>query len=744
MRKNNKPKRMRTLLYRYILIDSVVILLPVILILFFYFQHQNKEEVRHFVDNEKILLTQTMNKIEYSMENLAKAADQIGLDKSLSQYQLEKNNYDAIQAVERVRYYHMNLSEFDDIKVCLEGLEKVYGSRGTERFETFVSFSHPVTDETQKQTIQELFYGKNKFGFLAKEYHIQQTSTRYTVITVPIVKMQERAYGTLVGILDVSYFDKNIHESSLDSTTLICNRNGELLYTTNEWNVMPEQMYLLLKEYEFAEDSYEFIMDDIHYHAVVYYSDLTGWYYIRLIEQEALLSMQVKEHSLIVVILAVFAVLLVGMIGVMMALFSYLPIKRLLRLFDGEVEYKDKKNELSWLQERICALQETTISMKQNMHRMELQAAREILVDVLYGGYSLSDDDIETLGRLGIHVGDNEFCILSVTVSEMEEDDDLGILKNLLQYMDIKHLYFITHEPGHCYVMLYSAPKGTAAVKNATAELRERYKNNGFNLHIGIGLMTDSLSGLKDSLIESVVALAEEMDNTSGTLLRLDGEDQKAFWKPGKDELLLHIAIKSGDVEEIRKRLDWIESTFDSIYRVHNKHENRYALYRMMSYLTDFPGIDGAMLQEKMGRLLKYSDVHEFFKVYYEVIQESSSRAEEQEDGIKGHQIQEIIEYIDHNYCRAEMSLSYVANHFGIHDSYFSKVFKKSTGVNFVDYLSEKRLARSCELLRSSQLPIKDIVAEVGYTDVTAFIRKFSKKYGMTPGKYRKQFSNKE
>ena len=165
MRINDKPKRMRTLLYRYILIDSVVILLPVILVLFFYFQYQNKEELRHFVNNEKVLLTQTMNKIEHSMENLSKAADQIGLDKNLSRYQLEKNNYDAVQAVERVSYYHMNLPEFEDIKVCLEGLEKIYGSRGTEQFETFVNVSHPVTDETQKQTIQELFYGKNKFGF---------------------------------------------------------------------------------------------------------------------------------------------------------------------------------------------------------------------------------------------------------------------------------------------------------------------------------------------------------------------------------------------------------------------------------------------------------------------------------------------------------------------------------------------------------------------------------------------------
>ena len=43
------------------------------------------------------------------------------------------------------------------------------------------------------------------------------------------------------------------------------------------------------------------------------------------------------------------------------------------------------------------------------------------------------------------------------------------------------------------------------------------------------------------------------------------------------------------------------------------------------------------------------------------------------------------------------------------------------------------------ELLVSTNRPIKELVAEVGYFDVSNFTRKFRIEHGMTPGQYRKK-----
>ena len=84
------------------------------------------------------------------------------------------------------------------------------------------------------------------------------------------------------------------------------------------------------------------------------------------------------------------------------------------------------------------------------------------------------------------------------------------------------------------------------------------------------------------------------------------------------------------------------------------------------------------------------------------------------------------------------MGLAYVAEHFGIGETYLSKIFKENTGCNFLDYITEKRMERSKYLLLNTDRKIMDIVKLIGYEDVPAFTRKFSKEYGVSPGTYRK------
>ena len=48
---------------------------------------------------------------------------------------------------------------------------------------------------------------------------------------------------------------------------------------------------------------------------------------------------------------------------------------------------------------------------------------------------------------------------------------------------------------------------------------------------------------------------------------------------------------------------------------------------------------------------------------------------------------------------------------------YFSKLFKQETGKNFIEHLTEIRLKNARELLQDSQLSIKEICAQSGYSD---------------------------
>ena len=73
-----------------------------------------------------------------------------------------------------------------------------------------------------------------------------------------------------------------------------------------------------------------------------------------------------------------------------------------------------------------------------------------------------------------------------------------------------------------------------------------------------------------------------------------------------------------------------------------------------------------------------------------------------------------------------------------------SRMFSEALGMLFVDYVSQKRMAYGAELLAGTNLSVKEIVAEVGYIDVSSFSRKFSKIFGMTPTAYRKQYRQED
>ena len=85
----------------------------------------------------------------------------------------------------------------------------------------------------------------------------------------------------------------------------------------------------------------------------------------------------------------------------------------------------------------------------------------------------------------------------------------------------------------------------------------------------------------------------------------------------------------------------------------------------------------------------------------------------------------------------SDLKASEVAAYLKITPSYFSNIFKQSTGKSFSEYMNELRINEARKLLLTTQDKVFEIADRVGYKEYKYFVSVFKLYTGMTPKKYR-------
>jgi AraC-like DNA-binding protein len=97
----------------------------------------------------------------------------------------------------------------------------------------------------------------------------------------------------------------------------------------------------------------------------------------------------------------------------------------------------------------------------------------------------------------------------------------------------------------------------------------------------------------------------------------------------------------------------------------------------------------------------------------------------------------EIMNYINEHYKTA--SLKSMAEYFNYSTDYLGKLIKKITGKSLTRLIKDKKLEHAQYLLKNTEMPIVDIVTEVGYSNVTYFYKQFKDERGVTPDEFRRK-----
>lgn len=228
------------------------------------------------------------------------------------------------------------------------------------------------------------------------------------------------------------------------------------------------------------------------------------------------------------------------------------------------------------------------------------------------------------------------------------------------------------------------------------------------------------------------------------------------FYKEMQEADFDYYAI-SFDIEKILKEIleqqeDKIEDTLEEIFsefrgKVIRDYDcvNRLSLELMFNLSRELLRY-GVQLEKVMKKMdYTYTHIYSFislegkkeflFKILREVSKESARMMGEWKS--RSSLAQLIKEIVDAEYDSNQISLEYVGTKVHKNTAYISKIFKNEFGCNFSDYIISKRLEKSQKLLADPALKIYEISEEMGWADVSNYIKLFKKKYGMSPKEYR-------
>jgi AraC-like DNA-binding protein len=104
--------------------------------------------------------------------------------------------------------------------------------------------------------------------------------------------------------------------------------------------------------------------------------------------------------------------------------------------------------------------------------------------------------------------------------------------------------------------------------------------------------------------------------------------------------------------------------------------------------------------------------------------------------------IREVESYISEYYCSDTFTVDSILKKTYTSYHKLNFLFKSIHGMTISEYIRNKRIEKSREMIADNVKSISQIAYEIGYSSISNYILAFKKIYRITPGKYKKQMDN--
>lgn len=490
-----------------------------------------------------------------------------------------------------------------------------------------------------------------------------------------------------------------------------------------------------------------------------------GWRYFAAVSLDEIVS-PVRTLSSIILLLVLAAVVVAGGISILASRSLYRPMKKLIGEFsDGEDAPVD--DELDFIVEKW----KRTIGQSSQL-RAQLAESREelrsaFMLRYVQGYYHrLSDGELRSkLSHVGFAVGQSGLALtmiqlLSPGLSTFAEDEQ--------EVLSLTAANIAREVIGDRVAHVYNFGSMTLGILTTFARSSQFHEVKAQQSQMAQGLLKALTARLSLRVIVSVgrpvrnaaelpeafVALRQSLSYraVSSTSQTIDVDDvlpkgdySAPYPFDAEREILdaMQMGWRADAKTGVKRFFDEVTATGDRAFLVMESARQllgntlNAVLKAGFSPLTIFEGRD---LYEELRELREMSQIEHWF--VSRVVGPYIDAIKQVQDLQSRRLVQRVIELIHHEYASPLFSLEWTADTLSSYPQKISSAFKQITGTNFVAYLTKHRLMRAEDLLKTTDQAVSEIAEQVGYQP-SYFNRIFKKHYGLTPGEFREEHTNR-
>lgn len=456
----------------------------------------------------------------------------------------------------------------------------------------------------------------------------------------------------------------------------------------------------------------------------------------------SLKSTQITQNNLQLTLMVVMLISTIVIVYI-----NYIPIRGLVSDVIGHRELRIVDNELELLKTHYDAMAQSIEGMVSRLQFMDSFITNQLVTRLVCNRISSRSELNYWLHCANLELHYPYYCVINIFPfsNSDEEREQLKLMSYTQQTERINLLCGeFLQEKNLCIIVNFDPcdqPPKSFILGLADTLYNTIRSQNLANVLIGIGNPYTDLMDMPSSFAEACVAAQlTSNSNQNPYAVWMRQESSASSQTTPSNTLLAKLLLehlKHGDSKNAKSILEQMIS-----------HSANQALDSFLFFRYESAEIIRLLIEQaehssfyiekqKLVHLLSYNSAKEFYSRASALIDQLCDQVNDIARQKDLHMRQTIMDYLHAHYMDPDLSITSVAETLNLRPSQINAILREDVGMTFSQYVPFLRMSAFKSLLLSTDLPIAQLIVQVGYIDVPNFLRKFKQLEGVTPSQFR-------